>query len=269
MKTKVTVLTPFYNPGKRFLKEAVDSVFSQTFKHWEIVLVDDASTDDSLEAIEEYLKDPRIHLIRNSKNLGQSKAQNAGLSIIETPYIIKLDSDDWFFPETIEIMLKAMEQSPEDVALIWGNKTDVYEDRKGNTCLSVPRKGGASYNDKYKFLLSNDVPFPRFYRTDALNEVGGWPTDDPWEGRVMEDRRIDVRLIEKYKIHWIDHMLYNYRQHPFNATKQLDLYNEVFEWHIYDTLKGWGDEYIPVFKYHCGWKQLSELLPNNGKGLLN
>ncbi|MCF6136878.1 glycosyltransferase family 2 protein [Pseudalkalibacillus berkeleyi] len=269
MKALVTVLTPFYNPGKRFLKEALDSVFSQTFTRWKLILVDDASTDDSIMGIRDYLDDPRVSLIKNRENLGQSKSQNIGLDEIDTPYIVKLDSDDWFFPHTIEVLLKEMESASEDVALIWGNKTDVYEDRDGNTCLTVPRYGGASYEDKYEFILSNDVPFPRFYRTAALKSVGGWPTDDPWEGRVMEDRRIDIRLIENYKIHWIDEMLYNYRQHPFNATKKLDLYNEVFEWHIYDTLVRWGNEYRPKFKYRCGWKQLAELIPNKGKNLFD
>ncbi|MGP4082431.1 glycosyltransferase family 2 protein [Pseudalkalibacillus sp. R45] len=261
MEADVTVLIPFYNPGKRFLSEAVKSVFEQTYEYWKIVMVDDASTDDAKDGIKEYLEDPRVILLCNEVNKGQSHAQNAGLQVIDTPYIIKLDSDDWFFPDTIEKMTKAMKQSPNDVALLWGRKTDVYEDREGNTCLKVPRKDGSSYSDKYEFLLSNDVPFPRFYRTDALKNVGGWPTDDPWDGRVMEDRRIDVRLIERYQIHWIDEMLYNYRQHPFNATKKLDLYNEVFEWHIYDTLRRWGNKYKPEFKYRCGWKQLAALHP--------
>ncbi|WLD94941.1 glycosyltransferase family 2 protein [Alkalihalobacillus sp. AL-G] len=261
MKADVTVLIPFFNPGVRFLKKAVDSVFIQTYNQWKIIFVDDASTDQSLKGIKEYIDDPRITLLTNHVNLGQSKAQNVGLDAVDTPYIIKLDSDDWFFPDTIEVMMEKIKSLPENVGLLWGNKTDIYEDREGDICLRVPRIGGESHSDKYKFLLSNLVPFPRFYRTNALREVGGWPTDDPWDGRVMEDRRIDVRLIERFEIHWMDAMLYNYRQHPFNATKNLDLYNEVFEWHIYDTLKRWGNEYEPIFKYRCGWKQLAELKP--------
>ncbi|MCF6409170.1 glycosyltransferase family 2 protein [Pseudalkalibacillus salsuginis] len=261
MEAEVTVLIPFYNPGRRFLREALRSVFEQTYQKWKIVLVNDASSDDSVDCIKEFTDDPRVTLLTHEFNKGQSHAQNTGLDVIDTPFIIKLDSDDWFFPETLEKMAAEMKWLPGDVALLWGRKTDVYEDREGNTCLRVPRKEGASYSDKYEFLLSNDVPFPRFYRTEALKRVGGWPTDDPWDGRVMEDRRIDVRLIERYKIHWIDEMLYNYRQHPFNATKKLDLYNEVFEWHIFDTLRRWGKEYEPEFKFRCGWKQLAALHP--------
>ncbi|KZE63407.1 hypothetical protein AWM68_15440 [Fictibacillus phosphorivorans] len=259
-KPDVTVLIPSYNPG-RFLKDAIESVFKQTYKEWQIVLVDDHSTDNSLLIIEEFLKDSRVTLLKNHSNLGQSKTQNRGLATIHTPYILKLDADDWLFPNTIEKMRKEIDQVSENVALIWGNKTDVYQDRDGNMLLEVPRIGGRSYNDRYEFMLSNDVPFPRFYRTTALKSVGGWPTDDPWEGRHMEDRRIDYLLIEHFEIHWMNEMLYNYRQHPNNATKKIALYNEVFEWLVQYTLKKWGDKYEPIFKTYCGWRQIAQLQP--------
>ncbi|MFD1357327.1 glycosyltransferase family 2 protein [Fictibacillus halophilus] len=259
-KPDVTVLIPSYNSGP-FLRKAIESVFYQTYKEWQIVLVDDHSTDNSLLTIEEFLKDSRVTLLKNHTNLGQSKTQNRGLSIINTPYILKLDADDWLFPNTIEKMRKEIDLVSERVALIWGNKTDVYEDRDGNILLEVPRIGGRSYKNPYEFMLSNDVPFPRFYRTSALKCVGGWPTDDPWEGRHMEDRRIDYLLIEHFEIHWMNEMLYNYRQHPNNATKKIALYNEVFEWLVHYTLKKWGDKYEPIFKTYCGWRQIAQLQP--------
>jgi glycosyltransferase involved in cell wall biosynthesis len=259
-KPDVTVLIPSYNPGP-FLRTAIESVFYQTYKKWQIVLVDDHSTDNSLLTIEDFLKDSRVTLLKNHTNLGQSKTQNRGLSIIHTPYILKLDADDWLFSNTIEKMRKEIDLVSEKVALIWGNKTDIYVDRDGEILLEVPRIGGRSYNNPYEFMISNDVPFPRFYRTSALKSVGGWPTDDPWEGRHMEDRRIDYLLIEHFEIHWMNEMLYNYRQHPNNATKKIALYNEVFEWLVHYTLKKWGDKYEPIFKTYCGWRQIAQLQP--------
>ncbi|MDM5316746.1 glycosyltransferase family 2 protein [Fictibacillus sp. b24] len=259
-KPDVSVLIPSYNPGQ-FLRKAIESVFYQSYKEWQIVLVDDHSTDNSLSTIDEYLKDSRVTLLKNNTNLGQSKTQNRGLSLIQTPYILKLDADDWLFPNTMEKMRKEMDLVSEKVALIWGNKTDIYEDQDGNILFEVPRIGGRSYNNPYEFMLSNDVPFPRFYRTSAVKSVGGWPTDDPWDGRHMEDRRIDYLLIEQFEIHWMNEMLYNYRQHPNNATKKIALYNEVFEWLVHYTLKKWGDQYEPIFKTYCGWRQLAQLKP--------
>ncbi|WP_347550674.1 glycosyltransferase family 2 protein [Pseudalkalibacillus hwajinpoensis] len=258
MKQDVTVLIPSFNPGS-YLAQAIESVFQQTYQSWKVVIVDDGSNDNSLFTIKHYLMDPRVILIKMKKNYGQSKAQNAGLKMINTPYTLKLDADDWLFPNSLEVLLQEVQNVSNKVALICGNKTDVYCDENGNKLIEVPRREGITFENPYQFLLSNFVPFPRLYRTKVLKELGGWPTDDPWQGRHMEDRRMDFLIVEKYEIKWIDKMLYNYRQHPNNATKNIELYNQVFEWLIYYTLKKWGDEYEPQFKTHCGWRQLSEL----------
>jgi glycosyltransferase involved in cell wall biosynthesis len=61
MSSKVTVLIPFYNPG-RYLVDAIESVFSQTYKNWKLILINDASTDDSLSLIKKYLSDDRVKI---------------------------------------------------------------------------------------------------------------------------------------------------------------------------------------------------------------
>jgi glycosyltransferase involved in cell wall biosynthesis len=264
----ITVLIPFYNPGK-YLKEAVESVFNQTFQDWKLVLVNDASTDKSELSIKEYLRDPRVTLIRNNTNLGQSKTQNAGLNIIDTPYILMLDSDDWFFPYTIEVLLNEAEKVSADVALICGNLTKVFEDKDGNIIKKQEMLGGKTFDDHYEFLLANYIPYPRLYRTSALKSVGGWPIDDPYEGRYLEDRRMDVLLIEKYKIHWVNQMLYNYRKHTSNATvKHKRILNKMISWNIHYALKRWGNKYKPKFKRDSdGWKRLVKLKSKHIRGI--
>lgn len=121
MDEKVTVLIPSYNPGK-YLRNAVESVMNQTYQGWKMVIVDDASTDDSLSTIQDYLSDPRIILIKNKQNLGQSKTQNVGLEQIDTRFTMMLDSDDWFFPDTLEILMNEAESVPDEVGLICGKK---------------------------------------------------------------------------------------------------------------------------------------------------
>ncbi|UZJ77313.1 glycosyltransferase family 2 protein [Fictibacillus sp. KU28468] len=258
---KVTVLIPSYNPG-HYLRDALESVFLQTYQNWRIVLVDDASTDNSLSTVSDYLEDPRVELIQNVENKGQSKAQNAGLAVIDTPLILMLDSDNWLFPNTLEIMIAEAESVSEDIALICGNHTLIYESEQGQVLRNVEVEGGKSFNDPYEFLLANYVPYPRLYRTSALKEVGGWPTDDPYEGRYLEDRRMDVLLIEKYKIHWVDCMLYNYRKHSNNLTVQRkDILNDMIRWNIEYALKRWGDQFTPVYGESSGWVELKELEP--------
>jgi glycosyltransferase involved in cell wall biosynthesis len=265
MKSDVTVLIPSYNPGK-YLRKAVDSVFKQTYKKWKLIIVDDASTDKSLSTIKKQLKDPRVQLIRNPINVGQSKTQNVGLQYVDTPFILMLDSDDWLFRDTLEILVNESKRVSDDVALICGNRRTVYEDEDGKIMYETFREYGRDFDDKYEFILSNYVPYPRFYRTSALRYVGGWPTDDPYEGRYLEDQRMDHRLIEHFKIHWINYMLYNYRQHSSNMSSNLAVMNEMKEWLVRDSLKRWGDHYEPVFDYESGWLILKELIPKKING---
>jgi glycosyltransferase involved in cell wall biosynthesis len=111
MKTQVTVLTTIYN-GLPHLKEAIESTLNQTYADFEYLIIDDASTDDSVECVLSY-KDPRIKLVRNEKNLGTSDTFNKALSIITTPYVVRLDQDDVSLPNRIEEQIGYLEKHPE------------------------------------------------------------------------------------------------------------------------------------------------------------
>lgn len=265
MDSEITVVIPSYNPG-RLLIDALKSVYAQTYPNWKLILVDDASDDNSLKMAEELLNDPRVTVIRNNINLGQSKAQNKALDIVDTEYFVQLDSDDWFLPHTLETLLKEFKQQPSDIAVVSGNiktiiETTEYMLKHHNQAAEHIRKG-RNFKDRYDFLLSNMSVWPRCYRTSAVREVGGWPTDDPYKGRNMEDRMILLKLIEKYRFHWIDEVLYVHRRHDYNNTNKLAEYNYIIEWYTKKILKQWGDEYIPVFQINAyGWKDIVRLKP--------
>ncbi|MGZ7440704.1 glycosyltransferase [Paenibacillus sp. TH7-28] len=255
----VTVVIPFYNPG-RFLEEAIESVFQQIYPRWKLLLIDDGSTEQYESRIKTYLSDPRVKLIRLPQNAGQSQALNQGLELADTPFIVQLDSDDWFYPHTLEVLAGEALKQPEEVAVVSGNILVVHEDANGDRFLTTMNKGRA-FADKYDFLLANTSLWPRFYRTNAIRAIGGWPTDDPYQGRVMEDKRILLRLIERYRFHWIDQMLYIHRRHTGNHTNQIGLYAEMVEWSVRDALQRWGSPYEPVFEnYGIGWKKLARLV---------
>ncbi|MDS1029704.1 glycosyltransferase family 2 protein [Bacillota bacterium LX-D] len=259
MEPQVTVLIPSYNPGV-YLSHALESVFQQIYPHWKIIVVDDCSTDTSLLQVSPFLRHPQVTLVKHAVNLGQSKAQNTGLDLVDTPYVVQLDSDDWFLPNTLEVLMREAEKQPPDVAVLSGNIQIVMEER-GENSPSYVRKG-QMFKNKYDFLLSNSSVWPRCYRTNALRQVGGWPIDDPYEGRYLEDKRILCRLIERYRFYWIDEVLYVHRRHDYNQTHQMLIYNYMIEWNVRDVLKRWGDEFEPVFtidKY--GWKNVVALNP--------
>jgi len=262
MRPIVTILIPSYNPG-RYLVEALDSVFKQTYPYWKAIIIDDASTDKSLQEASGFLNNPRVTLLHNTKNIGQAKSLNRGFSLADTPYTVQLDSDDCFLPETLEVLVGEAEKLPDKVGLISGNIKLIFEDSKGNVFREEVWKN-RSFSERYDFLLADCSQWPRFYRTAALTNIGGWPTYGPYEGRYMEDRRVLYRLIEDYEFHWVDRELYIHRRHNKNQTNLTHIYNEMTEWLIHDTLARWGNQYDPVFRINrCCRKEIIDLIPRS------
>jgi glycosyltransferase involved in cell wall biosynthesis len=257
MNSQVTVLIPFYNQAA-YIRQALDSVFAQTYPHWQLILVDDGSTEDYLPEIQPYLADKRVRLLQKRDNAGQSKAMNDGLALVNTPYVVQLDGDDMFTSGTLDVLLAEAQKQPPSTGLICGNMLMFFQNPAGKIYKTKIRMG-RPFSDRYEFLLANTTLCPRFYRTSALQDIGGWPTDDPYQGRYREDMLVLYRLIEKYSFHWINQLLYQHRRHGTNQTHQLDQYNEVAVWSIRAALKRWGDEYEPVFESVEGWVRLGRL----------
>src|SRR6476660_676861 len=98
---RFSVVMANYNKG-RYIDEAIRSVINQTFTDWELIFVDDASTDDSLERVQTYLGDSRIQLYTKTKNEGIVKAQLFGLTKVSSGIVGIVDSDDALMSEAIE-----------------------------------------------------------------------------------------------------------------------------------------------------------------------
>jgi len=102
---------PNYNNAP-FLKEAIDSILNQTFTNFHFLIVDDGSTDNSVDIIKQY-NDPRITLIQKEKNSGIVDTLNIGLERIESTYIVRMDGDDISTPDRLMILYNFMEENPE------------------------------------------------------------------------------------------------------------------------------------------------------------
>ncbi|MFH0892342.1 MAG: glycosyltransferase family 2 protein [Candidatus Falkowbacteria bacterium] len=107
---KVTVLMPVYNAAK-YLNEAIDSILGQTFKDFELLIIDDGSTDLSREIIESY-KDKRIRLVINETNLRLIATLNKGISLAQGEYIARMDADDISLPKRLEKQVAFMDKNP-------------------------------------------------------------------------------------------------------------------------------------------------------------
>ena len=102
---EISIIIPNYNKGL-FISATIESILNNSFKEWELVIVDDGSTDHSIEILERFVKqDPRIKLIKQH-NQGGAQARNIGLSNIQAPYFLFVDADDFISPFCLEVRLK-------------------------------------------------------------------------------------------------------------------------------------------------------------------
>lgn len=122
----VSIIMPTYNCG-RFIRESIDSVLAQTYKVWELIVVDDCSVDNTDEVVASY-HDGRIHYIRNEQNLGAALTRNRALREAKGRYIAFLDSDDIWLPEKLEKQVAFMEQN--GYAFTYHEYTEIDEDSK-------------------------------------------------------------------------------------------------------------------------------------------
>ena len=112
---EITIIVPVYN-GSIYLSETLNSLLSQTFANFELLVIDDGSTDASSEIVRSF-KDDRIRLIRK-ENSGLCHTLNRGIAEARTSYIARNDQDDISFPQRLECQLKVMNDHPEAIALL-------------------------------------------------------------------------------------------------------------------------------------------------------
>ena len=107
----VSIITPSFN-SIRFLAQTIDSILAQSYQDWELLIVDDFSTDNSIELIERYVRcDERIHLIKLKKNCGAAIARNLAIKAAKGRYIAFLDSDDLWYPYKLEKQIAFMTET--------------------------------------------------------------------------------------------------------------------------------------------------------------
>lgn len=108
MESLVSIVTPTYN-SEAFILQTIESVQRQTYKNWEMIIVDDCSTDNTANiVIEKATSDTRVSFIRLNQNSGPAKARNAGIEKVVGKYMTFLDADDLWFPEFISTSIEAI-----------------------------------------------------------------------------------------------------------------------------------------------------------------
>jgi succinoglycan biosynthesis protein ExoO len=104
----VSVITPAYNVAP-YIGQCIESLQAQTLADWEMLIVDDASTDETPAAVQRYLGDPRIRYLRNEQNLGPGATRNRALDAAQGEWVAIVDADDWIDPERLEKLVRFAE----------------------------------------------------------------------------------------------------------------------------------------------------------------
>ncbi|OOE39325.1 glycosyl transferase [Salinivibrio kushneri] len=143
---KVSIITPSYN-SIHYISDTIDSIRYQTLTDWEMIIVDDCSSDNSVSVIKSYTeKDSRIKLIQLKENSGAAVARNAGIEAAQGRYIAFLDSDDLWLPDKLEKQLVFMQQ--DDIAFSFSAYHKIDEEGVDIGTVSVPEN--VSYHELLK-----------------------------------------------------------------------------------------------------------------------
>ena len=129
MNELVSIIMPSYNTG-RFIKETIESVLAQTYPNWELLIVDDCSTDDTDEVVGVYLSDERIRYFKNETNSGAAVSRNRALREAKGKWIAFLDSDDLWTPEKLQKQISFMKEN--DYHFSYTNYVEIDEESKPN-----------------------------------------------------------------------------------------------------------------------------------------
>ncbi len=239
----LTVLLPVYN-GERYLRDTIQSLLTQTYTDFELLIIDDGSTDRSLEIIESFTDD-RIKVLKNTERLKLSGALNRGMKEAKGKYIARMDADDIALPHRLQRQFEYMEQNPKvgmcgTAIEIFGNvktRKDIYpktaEEIKAYALFDCPFCHPTVMMRRDLFL-KHDLWFDgSYYPTEDyelwgraidlfptvnLGEVllryrvhGGSMTGSDWEAMDKQAARIIRRFLAKLKIQWTDEALEMHR----------------------------------------------------------
>ena len=201
---KISVIMSVYN-GEKYLREAIESILNQTFTDFEFIIVNDGSTDDTLEIIQSY-NDERIKIINNEQNIGLTKSLNKALKQAKGKYIARQDADDVSLPNRFEEQIKYLEEHSE-IAVLGTSKYVINKDGKilrKVIALSDPGK-----------ILFNDNAFTHgsvMLKKAVVDKLGYYNE----LFRYSQDYELWLRIVKHYKVSNLTQPLYKLRSHEEN-----------------------------------------------------
>lgn len=214
----ISIVLPVYN-GAAHMANSIESVINQTYQNWELIIVNDCSTDDTLALAESYQgKDSRIRVISNEKNLKLPLTLNAGFAEAKGAYYTWTSDDNMYRPEALRRLAQELERDS-SCAMVYSDFTNI--DADGNVI------GPGILRDPEKIVLGNVCGACFLYRAEAAKEAGTYDANL----FLAEDYDYWMRIYRVGEIRHIREDLYLYRRHAgsLSATKKASISIQTYK----------------------------------------
>jgi glycosyltransferase involved in cell wall biosynthesis len=227
----VSIILPTYN-RKRVISRAVQSVLRQTYQDFELIIVDDGSTDGT-ELLMEALTSEKIKYIRQTINRGVSAARNTGIRLAEGDYVAFQDSDDEWMPDKLEKQLECFAVSPPAVGGVF---TGTYVIRDGKTIYEPSASQAMTTYDTIFDLIRKFIPAPAatMLKREALATAGLFDE----RLAAFEDHELFLRISKYYRFRYVpEPLVVRYNEpggRPMNIDKGIQSYKLLLEMHFAD-----------------------------------
>ena len=233
----ISVIIPTHNGTTRFLDQALDSVFGQTYSDWELIIVDDASTDDTVAYVQDHLRvcNRQVEYIQRSVNGGPSAARNDGARVAKGTFLAFLDQDDIWAPAFLEETLALLLNTTQEVGATHTDRWDI--NAKGQRRKYVPTyQPRLRYTQMTPILCRGNHCYIQgmLLKRQAFEFLNGFDE----QLRTGEDREFFVRLHQHFRVPHIPKPLYSYRvRYGGSAHKATTPLSVQIENHLYRLRK--------------------------------
>lgn len=210
----VSVIIPAYN-AELYIKEALESVLGQTYQEFEIIVIDDGSTDNQKEIISTLMeKDDRIKYFYQ-ENSGVSIARNHGILLSKGDYLAFLDADDVWYPNNLELKVEKFESGKFGLV---HSSANIIDERSNITGQSIIGKEGSLLEDMLMWK-ETCIPGPSsvLVKKEVIEEIGDFDTNLS----TAADQDFFFRVASKYSIGRVEGITWNYRLHESNMHKYI------------------------------------------------
>lgn len=224
---KVSVVVPVFN-GEKYIAAAIESVLDQNYKDFEIIVVDDGSTDATEKIVRQFSGSLSYH---RQENRGAGTARNLGVSLAQGDWIAFLDADDVWYPHKLAVQMENIETYPE-VAFFYSDMDQIDEEGRLGQQRFLSAKLDYRKGSRLIAVLFNNQPFPYpstvLLRKDVFLEAGGF--NPLFRGKYLEDLEFPARVKRISSMYFFPKSLVKYR--VYNSHRTTDTSGWEWNWPI-------------------------------------